>query len=100
MARSIPAHYPPTAENPDGSEKPVHMEATDARSGSRDRDVFVVLTISTVLAVLAMLGALAYYSGALSGFGGQTRSPSTFEQPNNTQTPSPTLPTSPSPTTN
>lgn len=81
MARSIPANYPPVAENPDGSERPVNVEATDARSGSRDRDVFVVLAISTVLAVLALLGSLAYYSGALSGLGGQTRSPSTFEQP-------------------
>ena len=95
MARSIPADVPPIAENPDGSEKPVRMEATEARSGSRDRDVFVVLAISTLLAIMALLGALAYYSGALKGFGGQTRSPSAFEQPSNVQTPAPALPTSP-----
>src|SRR5665647_3498438 len=95
MARSIPADIPPIAENPDGSEKPVRMEATEARSGSRDRDVFVVLAISTVLAIVALLGALAYYSGALSGLGGQTRSPSAFEQPSNVKTPAQALPTSP-----
>jgi hypothetical protein len=99
MVRSIPADVPPIAENPDGSEKPVRMEATEARSGSRDRDVFVVLTISTILAFVALLGALAYYSGALSGFGGQTRSPSAFEQPSNAQTPAQTLPTNPAPKT-
>jgi hypothetical protein len=81
MARSTTAQHP-RAENPDGSERPVRVDATDARSGSRDRDVFVVLMISTALAIVVLLGALAFYSGALSGFGGQARSPSTFEQPN------------------
>jgi len=80
MARSIPAEHP-RAEHADGSEKPVHMEATEARSGSRDRDVFVVLMISTVLAVVVLLAALLYYSGGMSGFGNQARSTSTFEQP-------------------
>jgi hypothetical protein len=46
--------------------------------------VFVVLMISTALAAVVLLGALAFYSGALGGFGGQTRSASTFEQPNQT----------------
>lgn len=92
MARSIPAEQHPIAENEDGTERQVSMEATEARSGTRDRDVFVVLMISTVLAVIVLLGALVYYSGAMSGFGNETRSPSTFEQPNNNQTPAQTLP--------
>ena len=63
------------AEDADGAELPVHMEATDARSGNKDRDVVVVLTLSTVLAVIALLGAFAFYSGALSGLGPQTQTP-------------------------
>jgi hypothetical protein len=78
MARSTVAHHP-VAEHSD--ETPVHLDATEARSGERDRDVFVVLMISTLLAVIVLLGALAFYSGALSGFGAQARSTSTFEQP-------------------
>jgi hypothetical protein len=92
MARSIPARQHPLAETDDGEERQVSKEATDARSGNRDRDVFVVLMISTALAVLVLLGALAYYSEAMSGFGNQTRSPSTFENPSATSSPARTLP--------
>jgi hypothetical protein len=81
MARSTLAQHP-IAEDDQGNQKPVHLDATEARSGSRDRDVFVVLMISTALAVIVLLGALAYYSGGMGGFGNQSRSTSTFEQPN------------------
>jgi hypothetical protein len=92
MARSIPAEQHPIAENADGSERQVRIEATEVRSGERGRDVFLVLAISTTLAIVALIGAFAYFSGALSGFGNQTRSPSTFEQPTNAASPAKTLP--------
>ena len=81
MVRSTPTHHP-LAKDIAVNEAPIHLDATEARAGSRDRDVFVVLMISTSLAVIVLLGAFAYYSSGLSGLGNQSRSASTFEQPN------------------
>ena len=66
MARSTIAQHP-IAEDANGEEQQVHLDATEARSGSRDRDVFIVLMISTALAVIVLLGALAFYSGGMAG---------------------------------
>jgi hypothetical protein len=78
----MPSMKTPIAENADGSERQVKLGSTRARAGNWDRDVLAVLVISTVLAIVALIGAFAFFSGGLTGFGNQTRSAATFEQPN------------------
>jgi len=77
----MPGMKTPIAENLDGSERQVKLGSTRARSGDKDRDILVVLVISVVLAVVVLLGTLAFFSGNLMGFGNQTRSAADFERP-------------------
>jgi hypothetical protein len=45
-------------------ERPVKLRATPARQGFLDRDILAVLIVSTVLAMVVMLAALAIQSSA------------------------------------